>query len=178
MIDHLDKLIEEARALAESQEEADPTAPLWGAIVNRIEALVPAEIMDRFLALYGDPKRTVLWEWMDSLERGASRLPTEMKANQFAGLLAMLLDPPAEATTEIMHVCEACGLARPCRRIGDIASLRVDPNWNRQGNPIYVKEPDLMPTCPYCGQSAWMWSWCSGRERQPWHELPVRHART
>jgi hypothetical protein len=170
--DRLEKMIEAARALAESQEQADPTAPIWDAIIGRLEALIPAALLERFVARLDEAKRTMARAWMDSLESGASRLPFEMTADQFAGLLTMLLDPPPEADDDTFHVCTACGLARPCRRLGTIADLKVDPAWNGQGNPIYSREPDLMPICPSCGQSAWMWSCRSGRERQPWHELP------
>ena len=83
-----------------------------------------------------------------------------MTSDQLGPLLDELLAPPVDREWCVLYVCTSCGLGRPARSIGTLS------------NPAPPDSPKPLPACPHCGSPEWMWSTRTGREPQPWWNLP------
>jgi hypothetical protein len=100
-------------------------------------------------------ERSPLWDWLDSIYRGRSRLPEGLTREVMRRLVLIRLDE-ADRCEPWEAVCLHCGLQYPKHKSPPLSEWKLLPGCSPDERPLRYDLPHFFDhdSCPACGASS------------------------
>jgi hypothetical protein len=135
-------------------EDQEAAQRRWDEVLNRFFEVLPEDLWDRAeMALTAG--RGPLWDWLQDMHRGRSRLPTGLTPDVMRRLVLIRLDE-ADLCEPWQAVCLRCGLQYPTRKPPPLSEWKLAPDCSPDERPLRYVLPSFFDHdgCPACGASS------------------------
>src|SRR5262249_51043621 len=126
----------------------------WEETLARFAEVLPEDLSERVRTALQDD-HCPLWRWLDSIDRGRSRLPEGLTEGVMRRLVLIRLDE-ADRCESWEAVCLRCGLQYPRHKALPLSEWRLAPGCSPDERPLRYDLPRLFDHdgCPACGASS------------------------
>jgi hypothetical protein len=141
------------RRLEENSLTADQRRH-WEETLGGFEAALPRDLLERVAEALRE-EGCPLWDWMEDVVRGRSRLPDCLTPEVMRRLVLIRLDE-ADRCEDFEAVCLGCGLQYPVHWSPPLSEWRLAADCSPDERPLRYDLPQLFEHdgCPACGASS------------------------